>query len=269
MRLLTKGEKMDRDVFIRRAPYYYALAIALHFIGNKHATKKAIQEAWTEEATQYDPGAEFLYNETLFDKAISILASAKLISEITDDFGPSMYAKLDTFDTGMDTLQNDQSLPFHKFTLIGSPRSWLNDALVSANAQYAELGITPADFEFPDLEWEPLPINRKDPTLRDLTDKLDETIEAVRSDNGYNANLPQERDFVLESLTNVSQKLKKADYTSRGYLRKNLIEPAKALMRRFRDTSIGLVVSGLRAAIEAWVKNNALDLLNELQKWFH
>jgi hypothetical protein len=61
------------------------------------------------------------------------------------------------------------------------------------------------DFDNPDAEWAPIKIDAGDPTVKKAVSSLENIIEEVRSDNGYSATYPQERDYVLVSeLINLS-----------------------------------------------------------------
>jgi hypothetical protein len=262
---------MDRARFVEIAPYYYAIAIASVFRKKFAEAAATRSEFWDKDYDGFHPDdtRNFLEKEMLFEKAISILLDRRMTSVIQDEFAPDIYIKLPEFDDGWSFLSREPSLPFYKYELGGSSEQWLHSALGAVNAEYHELGIVPEDFEVSDFEWQPLTLDRSSPTLVELTEKLDETIDTVRADNGYSVTLPEEREYVLESLTNASEKLKTSESISRGYLRRNIVDPAKTLLLRFKNTTIGLVVAGLRSALEAWVKSNAVDMPGEVQKWFH
>jgi hypothetical protein len=262
---------MERDRFIEVAPYYYALGIASVFkeFYWDYTTKVTIRSKfWGEHNQETDPDElyNYLQSDVLFDKAISILVEHEMILVTPDEFGPDLYKKAPNFDSGWQTLTDDKTLPFYKFG-IGA-QHWLLDALTSVNRYYEELGIKPSNFETRDMEWEPLPLNREDPALQQLTERLDETIELVRTDNGYSATMPEERQHVLESLGNAARRFKTSDYISWGYIQRNVLEPTRTLLRRFKDTAIGIASAGVRSALETWVKNNAIDLLNQLFRYF-
>jgi hypothetical protein len=188
----------------------------------------------------------------LFDAGIAFLADRDILTIIADDFGPDLYSKGVNFDDGCIALTADRSLPFYKCNL-DTGEQWLREALRSVNTKYRDLRIGPNDFAKPDIEWEPLPIDRNDPTVKHLTNELDKTAELVRADNGYNATLPEERELVLESLESASNKLKKSNTISWGYIEKNILEPTGRLLRRFKDTAIGIASAGVRAALETWI----------------
>jgi hypothetical protein len=94
----------------------------------------------------------------------------------------------------------------------------------SVNKALKEQDIKPEEFTKPDAEWEPLPVERTSSKLQKATEELERTIEAAEADNGYAANLPEEKAFVVENLKNAVEKLKTKDSISYGYLKRKAIE---------------------------------------------
>ena len=158
---------MDRSRFIEMAPYYYAggiLSAFRQFPSFDHATKIAIKRLWWDKETQESDPDEiynFLENDVLFDAGIAFLADRDILTIIADDFGPDLYSKGVNFDDGCIALTADRSLPFYKCNL-DTGEQWLREALRSVNTKYRDLRIGPNDFAKPDIEWEPLPIDRND-----------------------------------------------------------------------------------------------------------
>ena len=96
------------------------------------------------------------------------------------------------------------------------------------------------DFVKVDAEWELIPVDRADPKLKLATQALEKTIEEVEQDNGYNATIPEEKGYVVDSLKDATEKLKKGDSISFAYLQRTAINSLDILIRRFGKASIGL-----------------------------
>jgi hypothetical protein len=237
-----------------------------------HASRPTIRnEFWDrsgDDSNGPDPPDNFLQNDVLFDRAIALLVKHGMLEVIPDEFAPPIYVMTEQFDKRWEELAKDRGLPFFKYELDRDNKDiWLRMGLESINKQYGELGMRESFFEKPDIDWEPLPLDRDDPSLHALMQQLDETIELVRSDNGYSANVPEEKELVLDSLSSASKKLKTSQYISWRYIQKNILEPTRTLLRRFKNAAIGIAAAGIRSALETWIKNNAMELLNHLTKW--
>ena len=90
--------------------------------------------------------------------------------------------------------------------------------------------------------------------LKKVTDELEKTIEAAEADNGYAANLPEEKAFVVENLKNAVEKLKTDNSISYAYLKRKVIDTLDILIHRFGPASLGLVAQAARAALFDWLK---------------
>jgi hypothetical protein len=113
------------------------------------------------------------------------------------------------------------------------------------------------DFANPDAEWEPLPLERTDPALQRAVEAIDATLKQVREDNGYNATVPEERNYVVASLSTASQVLKSENTTSIPFVRQYILEPLSKVARRFGGAALGAVAAGARAAVIEYVKQHA------------
>jgi hypothetical protein len=162
-------------------------------------------------------------------------------------------------------LQQDQQYPFYRYSLANRSDEWVHEALQALDRQYDALEIKEEDFdEPPEQEWEPLPIDRDDPDLKTAMEKIDETYEQVRADNGYAAHLPEERAYVMDSLGLVARKLKEASAISVPYIRRYAIEPLSMLIRRFGPSAIGLIATAAKEALKEWLKKRGIFFLDEL-----
>ena len=264
---------MERSRFIESAPSYYALAIAAYFRSEHETAAEDLVRSFYAlpgQLRQFE-GEEpesYLSNEILFQKAIEILIERGFLTEIADDFGPTIYQKAEKFDDAWEKAEQDNSLPFAKYKLLRRGTNWLHSALSNINLQYAELRLSESDFESPSHEWEPLPLDRTDANLQAVTSQLDETIRQVQADNGYAATSPGERDMVVDSLSSAAERLKKDSTISWGYLRKNAFEPLKTVLRRFKEAALGAVVTTMVATFRTWIQGLGVEWLNALWKAF-
>ncbi|MDE1987720.1 MAG: hypothetical protein KGJ28_14375 [Alphaproteobacteria bacterium] len=259
---------MNKSQFVERAPLYYALAVALTFMrrGQSKALSLGIVCADYTIPDEDDPeeGYCLLDKQAMLMRAIDWLVEREIVIRIEDDFGDTVYEQsymgVQTFEAAC----QEPELPFGKYYRVEDGGAWLRSALVNINRKYIELGITPEDFVTPDAEWEPLPLDRQDPLLQRAVDKLDETVEQVRSDNGYNAIVPEERNFVVQSLTVASETLKKADSTSVPFIRQYVLEPLKLVIRRFGPAALGVIATAAKDAVIEWLKSHGIELLASL-----
>ncbi len=201
---------MDKARFVNVAHLYYALAICVYFRSHaQSAYRGEIMDAYYKVPTEEDPEPiNYLENSLIFEKAVRWLADQGMIEPILDDFGPPIYVVTDTFHDRWSELSEDRDLPFHKYGIIREPERWLWGALANLNSTYEKLNITDADFENPNNDWHPLPLDRADPGLQAAVSALDEVIEQVRGDNGYNATIPEERNYVLTALSAAVKTMK-------------------------------------------------------------
>jgi hypothetical protein len=176
-----------------------------------------------------------------------------------------ILSKSSSFFTTWTKLQEDKQYPFYKYALANDGDAWVRQALLGLDHQYQELEIKDEDFDDPPEEgWEPLPIDRDDPDLKSAIDKIDDTYEQVRADNGYAAHVPEERAYVMDSLEMVGRKLKEASAISLPYIRRYGIEPLSMLIRRFGPSAIGLLATAAKEALKEWLKKRGVFLLDDL-----
>ena len=265
---------MDRGKFIVSAPKYYALAIAAYFRSkNESASESMVRSSYALPGQLHGFGDEeepdsYLDNGVLFRRGFEILLERGFLTEIADDFGPSIYEKTEGFDEAWSRAEQDNSLPFRKYESVNRSSHWLNSALAKINRQYGELNLKESHFESPHDEWEPLPLDRTDPNLQAVTSQLDETISQIQADNGYAAAAAGERDLVIDSLSSAADRLKNDPTISWGYLRKNAFEPLKTVLRRFKGAALGAVVTTMIATFRVWIQGLGVEWLNALWSAF-
>jgi hypothetical protein len=249
---------MEKSRFIEIGPVYYALAIISFFRSTRVVgSEEDIKQNFYDETEDYN----YLEHEPLFERAVDWLISREMLDVERDDFGPPIYRAADQMRDQAEQLEEDSDSPFYKFALSGRSGRWLRKALENVNSTYEDLGLSPKDFENPDGEWIPLPLDREDVALRTAIETLDQTIEQVRSDNGYNATLPEERSYVLEGLSGASKTLKTAATTSAPYIQRYLLEPLAIVIKRFKNAAISVIATAAKDAIVEYLKKHGAEWL--------
>jgi hypothetical protein len=201
----------------------------------------------------------------LWDRAVAWLLAQNMIKIKHDPFGPPIYSKDLDFEPQWEKLVEKQDLPFSTYFAAGQNFDWLYAALHSVENTFENLEMTAEDFDNPDAEWEPIKIDPTEPAVKNAIASLDRIIEEVRSDNGYSATHPQERDFVLEGLQGTLSKFKSSSISA-GYVR-TAIERLRILGRRFSGTLKEAAISGARMALIEFAKRHLGDALDYLWKF--
>jgi hypothetical protein len=168
-----------------------------------------------------------------------------------DEFGPTIYTRTAKFGPEWNALKKLPDTPYSRFALDPQRAEWIIAALDRVNKALEEQKIKTEDFIKPEAEWEPLPVDRKNPKLEKATEELDKTIAAVEGDNGYSATLPEERTYVVENLKEAANRLKKDDAISYAYLKRKVIDVLDVVIARFGKAAVGLTA---QAAIFDWLK---------------
>jgi hypothetical protein len=243
---------MDKAEFVKLAPQYYALAIALAF-ANKgdELTRQSLMNEYIVHEEDEDPYC-LLDDFTIWNQAIAWLTERDMIFAFTDPFGPAVYNKGDIFDSQWNDLCRSER-PFENARRSGNPATWTREALIAVYREYIRLGIRSSDFENPEREWQPIPLDRHDEALQAAIVSLNKTITEVEQSNGYASEYPEERDFVLDNLRLLSQKLKSAGTISVSYIRTHGLNVLKRVQDRFIDTSIGEGAKETTNAIVHWL----------------
>lgn len=231
---------MERNRLIVLAPQYYATAICMIFESMAVASSDTIWHS-----------ADF-ENGPTFWQAIQTLLEQGMLSSEEDEFGPTIFRRASTFNEQWNALKKSQGTPYSRYALGG--RQWIVSALENLNKALKEQKVVTVDFSKPDAEWEPLPVDRKNPNLQNATKELDKTIIAVEGDNGYSATLPEERTFVVENLREANERLKKESTISYAYLKRKVIDVLDILIRQFGKAAVGLAAQAARQAVFDWLK---------------
>jgi hypothetical protein len=260
-------DRLDKSRFIERAPLYYALAVAAHFDSNsgRSGSISSIEGAYTVQEDDADPYC-YVSKSVLLIRGIDWLIEKGLVAAEPDDFGPTTYHRTSNFYSEWSSLKDLAGTPFHKFAQSPDGERWIYDALLAVNRQSNQLEIKDRDFDKPDDEWEPLPLDRDDQNLKEAIKAVEDTIEAVRSDNGYAQTVPEERKYVLDSLNSAARTLKESDTVSVPYLKTYALEPLSRVIRRFGKAAAGATASLTKDAIYTWLKSGAVKGLELLFK---
>jgi hypothetical protein len=262
---------MEKSRFVAIAHLYYALAVA-EALRTSNWTgpllKEDILSKFSVTDDNGDPEDPFCYlgEKLILDRAIAWMVENELVQLITDDYGPTMYKITDQWDVAYRQIREDRDLPFIRYHQASDKNKWLLTALKNLNLDFHRLEIQQEDFDEPDRDWEPIPLDRRDAHLQQAISALDETIEQVRADNGYNANLPEERNYVLAGLMETARVLKTATSTSLPFVRKYALDPLTTLIRRFKGAAMAIVATGARDAIVEFIKQHGIKILEYLIK---
>jgi hypothetical protein len=183
----------------------------------------------------------------------------------SDPFGPPIYSQSDDFTGEWDKLLKDETLPFSTYQAAGRSNDWLIPALHSLENHFVNMDMRAEDFDNPDAEWAPIEIDGDDPVAKTAISSLQDIIEEVRSDNGYSASYPHERDYVLHGLEGTLDKFKSSSI-SPGYVRV-AIDRLRMLAARFSGTLKDAAIAAAKAALIEFAKKHFGDALNYLWKW--
>lgn len=242
---------MDKNSYVEKAPPFYALALAVAFAeygGDQTVTLQRLENAFGGEDVAFQHGL-------LVRAGMRMLAESGVVEVLQVDFGPRVYRR--SSDLTMDWIfsEGTKHIPiFATYKQINS-REWLQEAMKDVNGLYARFAFKPDDFENPPASlWEPLPLDRSDEQLVEATAKIDEAIEKIEADNGYAANVPGERDFVLQSLKSFSKELKESAQITGMQIRTFALEPLALVAKRFTGAALELVAGAAKEALVNWLR---------------
>ena len=165
-----------------------------------------------------------------------VCTEARLVEPLIDEFGPAIYLKR-TGDWAhyQNLLEGLEYAPlFRKLEKAGY--GWLKQALqkiLTERAKEAKVEQATKD------QWEPIAVDRSNESVKKVISALDETIEAVRADNGYSASQPEERRLVLDALRAAGLRLKEDTQISLTYLNEIALKPLVVVVKRFGKAAVG------------------------------
>jgi hypothetical protein len=240
---------MDKATFLRVAPDYYLLAITQEL----RPSSNYLGKSFFFERSEADSVIGFLESAALIAQAIEVLVQANALEKLDDPFGPTLYRKGTNFDDFIKGREEDRNSPFYKASAAPNRMAWLKSALGGMKEAYNTLGITETEIEERDREWEPIPLERTSESLQNAIAAIDETVAEVEKSNGYAAEHPEERNYVLSNLTLLSHTLKTAATTSIAFVRAHGLNILQQLAKRFGDAAIGKLVDVAIKALLAWL----------------
>jgi len=158
---------MDKPEFLRQAPKYYALAVIAYIDMYERAASEVDLRQHYHEVMNDDPdGYYYLSRSDIFAVAARWLRDRGLIEIVEDPFAPLIILPSSSFRDELEKLSSDRGFPLYNYLLVRKSEAWLRSALHQIENEYRKLRIRPEDFDDLDREWEPLPIEHDDPTLK-------------------------------------------------------------------------------------------------------
>jgi hypothetical protein len=100
--------------------------------------------------------------------------------------------------------------------------------------------------------WEPLPIERGNPTYERVLESIEAVVDRVEGDNGYAASAPEERQNILWSLRTGLDALK-SKFPTRTQVSELLVKPLTFLSHRFAENAVGELAKRAINLILGWL----------------
>jgi hypothetical protein len=252
---------MDKDTFVREAPSYYALAIAVSMAA--HETRDVFTLSQLKRLPLREGWSFDLKQSLLVAEGMNILVFAGVAETVHETFGPTLYRRLPGLTE--EWLFSGARPLFGVFSRYAEVRNlqWLSDAIDDVNRTYLSLEISPLDFDdipsdwgpSPEASlWEPLPLDRSDPLFSEVAAKVDEAIESIEADNGYAVTVPGERDYVVQSLKSFRTTLKESAQITGMQIKTFALDPLAIVAKRFGGAALGLVVVAAKDTLVTWLK---------------
>jgi hypothetical protein len=248
---------MDNEHLIRSAPVWYAVAISSYLyqkFGKLVSLDNIIQEYKPFSAANSLSLYKHKTVRFLFDAGLDWMIEKGMITIHKEDFGKPHISTTRDFRSILNNLRADKESPFYTHDKSIDGDSWLKGALREISDQVSALEITKEDLETPERAWAPLPLERANPAVENAISALDKAIDEIRKSNGYAAEYPIERSYILESLDSISIKLKNSTPVSVSLVEKFGLEPLARIIRRFGNTAIGVLANTAKTALEMMVK---------------
>jgi hypothetical protein len=101
-------------------------------------------------------------------------------------------------------------------------------------------------------KWEPLPIDRESPEVKDVIAASENALKEIEQSNGYADEHSQERNGVVENIKGTLSALKKG-MPSRQAIISGLLAPLKFIAEKFSSATMGEAAKIAVAAITKWL----------------
>ncbi len=249
---------MEKAEFIRIAPAYYELAVVLALQSKPgYVPEFDIRRMYTihpDDAADPEDNYCLVGNSDLFRIAIQNLVEKQVIEALLDPFGPSQFKEGDGLGDYLAEQRKNAASPFYKAEASGDVDWWLKDALHGLDSVANRIGITPQDFQDPEGDWAPIPLDRADVRVQNAIEQVDQTIAHVEQNNGYGTAYPEEKRFVLDNLKLLSDTLKNAASTSITYIKTHGLNALQKLQERFGTALIGEAAKEASKALWTLIK---------------
>lgn len=248
---------MDKSDFIRLAPAYYEAAVIFAF-KDEHGfiPEFRLRSKYHErhpDSSDPEDGFSLVGDEELLQLAMQNLVRKNVVVALRDPFGPSQFKEGDGLNAYMDEARADTNSPIYKGEASGDADQWLRLALNKLSDIGNDLRISPKDWERPDRDWEPIPLDRDEPILKEAIASLDETIAEIEQSNGYASEHPEERNYVVDNLKLLSNKLKSAASTSAAYVRSHGLNVLQKVADKFSGAAMGEAAKATLKALGEWL----------------
>jgi hypothetical protein len=246
------------------AAQYYALAIAESAITRRN--DHAFSENTIITIVNIDFPTDFgdiLKHRDIFDIALKILMDRNILIMMIDDFAPTIFLKHEYAIPNYSSWTTEEDGIARKFIALGSQRhAWLSSALAKINETFNSELLASSD------EWQPIPVDRSNPEYQATEKKLDEALNAIRSDNGFANTFPDERNQVVSALETGLKIFRENSTVHATYFKAFIIAPLAAAIRRLKDNAAGVAAAVAKAAAIKWLADsigeNLPDWLREL-----
>ncbi len=163
----------------------------------------------------------------------------------------------------------DDRLVVYQITKAGREYALFANEIALVGSKNFETGVViddreavPSSKSATEDAWEPLPLDRQNPALAQAIEKIDELIQAVEQDNGYAANEPDERNFILSALRIGVQALKDQTVIYGMQFQAFIWEPIKKIATRFAPGAIGVLADAAKEGLKEAFKHVAKKILD-------
>jgi len=140
--------------------------------------------------------------------------------------------------------------------------AWLAEAYWKITSEWMSVEFA-KDYPQPDV-WQPIPVERNNPSVERAEAALDKGIDIIRSDNGYNATHPEERRYVLDHLTAFAKRMKEDAQIGWMYFKTFALEPLDTVIKRFGKAATGIAAAAAREALIRWARESGGEIIRFL-----